>query len=104
MLYTARFRVVTLGEIHFFDRPTSAVQWLDREDEALKAAKSQRNDPASKLIVVLSRGWGEGIPFFSPLLLLDHRYGPYFFFSFGLIANSSLMDKAVAGEHWNYLH
>lgn len=31
MLYPARFREAALGETHFFDRPTSAVQWLDRE-------------------------------------------------------------------------
>lgn len=46
MLYSARLRVVALGEIHFFDHPASAAQWLDREDRALKAAKSQSNAPA----------------------------------------------------------
>lgn len=43
MLYPARLRVVALGEVHFFDRPTSAAQWLDQEDRAPKAAKAHDN-------------------------------------------------------------
>lgn len=46
MLYPARLRVVALGEVHFFDRPNAAAQWLDREDRALKAARPQRPAPA----------------------------------------------------------
>ncbi|XP_073491350.1 protein mono-ADP-ribosyltransferase PARP15-like [Aquarana catesbeiana] len=45
MLYPARLRVTALGATHFFDRPDMAAQWLDREERAIRAAKSQRQAP-----------------------------------------------------------
>lgn len=46
MLYPSRLRVAALGEVHFVDHTTSAAQWLNREERAIKAAKSQINAPA----------------------------------------------------------
>lgn len=35
MLYPSLLRVVTQGEVHFFDRPSLVTQWLDREERLL---------------------------------------------------------------------
>lgn len=63
MLYPAQLRVVALGKSHFFDLPTSAGQWLDQEDRALKTAKSQRNAPTWKMVPRLFGGCPFLLPF-----------------------------------------
>lgn len=45
MLYLACLRVLAKGEMHFFDKPTTVVQRLDREERSLQAAIEQRTAP-----------------------------------------------------------
>lgn len=42
MLYLARLRVVARDEVNFFEKPTLAMQWLDREERSLRDDVSRR--------------------------------------------------------------
>ena len=42
MLYPSKLRVEALGSVHFFDLPSSAAQWLDREERSLRDGRIQR--------------------------------------------------------------
>lgn len=37
MLFPAKLRVVANGEAHFFEKPSAATQWIDREERGLRA-------------------------------------------------------------------
>ena len=42
MLYPARLRVVARNEVHFFEKPAQAMQWMDREERSLREEQGRR--------------------------------------------------------------
>ena len=45
MLYPARLRLEVHGAVQFFDSPSAAAQWLDREEHSLREARNRRPAP-----------------------------------------------------------
>lgn len=45
MLYMAQLQFVAKREAHFFDKPSMAAQWLDREERSLRALQKRRRAP-----------------------------------------------------------
>lgn len=46
MLYPARLKVEVLGSVQFFDTPSAAAQWLDREEQTIREARNRRPAPS----------------------------------------------------------
>lgn len=46
MLYPARLRIEVLGSLQFFDSPSAAAQWLDREEQTIRENRNRRPAPS----------------------------------------------------------